>query len=68
MQIAGDLKDGLYGVMIMVLMIFSKLFITCDVNATGRKSLGLAGRDFLGTGTTIDVFHKVGNLCKLREA
>ena len=47
---------------------FSKLFITCDVNATGRKFLGLAGRDFLGTGMTIDVFHRVGTLCKLREA
>ena len=51
--------------MIMVLTIFSKVFITCDVNATGRKSFGLAGRGFLGTG--IIVFHKVGMFCKLRE-
>ena len=44
-------------------------FVTCVVNATGRKSLGLAGRDFLGTGTIkIDVFHKVGTFCKLGEA
>ena len=52
----------------MVLMIFSKLFITCDVNATGRIFLRLAGRDFLGTDMTIDIVHKVGTLCKLRKA
>ncbi len=52
----------------VVLMFFSKLFITCDVNATERKPLGLAGRDFLGTGTTIDIFYKEGTFCKLREA
>ena len=53
--------------MIMVLTMFLKLFITCNVNATGRKSFGLAGLGFLGTGMTVDVFHKVGIFCKLRE-
>ena len=46
---------------------FSKLFITCDVNATGRKSFGLAGRGFWGICMTVDVFQKVGIFCKLRE-
>ena len=53
--------------MVCMVMIFSKLFTTCDIKATGRKSLGLARQDFLGTGTTTDVFHKVGTFGKLRK-
>ena len=44
-----------------------KTLFTCDVNATGRKSFGLAGRGFIGRGMTVDAFHKVGILCELRE-
>ena len=44
-----------------------KAFVTCYVNASGRKSYGLAGRGFFGTGMTVDVFHKVGIFCNVRE-
>ena len=66
------------------LMISSKLYMPCQcywpkivrtsvvfsvyTTAQSKSRLMLAGRDFLGTGTTVDVFHKVGSVCKLREA
>ncbi|KAI4872033.1 hypothetical protein NFI96_006516 [Prochilodus magdalenae] len=40
--------------------------MTCDVRATGLKSLSSLGRPFLGTGTRHDVFHSVGTLPKRR--
>ena len=35
--------------------IFSRVFITSDVRATGRRSLRCFGADVFGTGITVDV-------------
>uniref|UniRef100_A0A3P8R1T6 ELMO domain-containing protein n=1 Tax=Astatotilapia calliptera TaxID=8154 RepID=A0A3P8R1T6_ASTCA len=40
----------------------SRVFIRCDVSATGRKSFSSLGRFLLGTGTMQDVFHRAGTL------
>ena len=42
------------------LMIFSNVFITREVSAIGRKSLGSFGLSFLGIGTTAESFQMSG--------
>ena len=41
-------------------MIFSNVFITREVSAIGRKSLGSFGLSFLGIGITIESFQMSG--------
>ena len=42
------------------LMIFSNVFITREVGAIGRKSLGSFGLSFLGIGITLESFQMSG--------
>jgi len=41
-------------------MIFSNVFITREVSAIGRKSLGSFGLSFLGIGITVESFQMSG--------
>ena len=45
----------------------SRHFMTSDVSAIGQKSLDSVGLGSFGTGTIVDVFHKIGTVQRLRE-
>ena len=46
----------------MDFMIFSNVFVTMEVSATGRKSLGSFGLSFFGIGITVDNFQIAGTM------
>ena len=43
--------------------VFSRVFITSDVWATGRRSLCCFGADFIGTEIIVDIFQREGTEC-----
>ena len=49
-------------VRMMDFMIFSNVFVTREVSATGRKSLGSFGLSFFGIGITVDNFQIAGTM------
>ena len=51
------------------LTIFSRVFITSNVRATGRRSLSCFGAEFFRTGIIVDIFQRKGTKCwSLEEA
>ena len=51
----------------MTLLVFSSVFITRDVRATGLKSFNCFGLFVLGMGMTVEVFQTVGIQAVSRE-